>query len=534
MLQITSINKETAIAPELVQNGDFSEISTTNLVTNGNFSVGIEKLTNGDFSDGSTDWIFNTGWSLGTDKAIWDANSATQNENINQSISFGVNKSYKVTFTIGDVVGSPVRVLMRATGATFQDITDSWEDLTAGTYTRYFHSLYANTQFDISGRYADTGDSFSITDISLKELGEGWTTVTDTGSVTFANNQVQIISDGSAATGITQNILSLGKSYKVVIDVASITGKFKILLGTLLTEVNSSGVQTFYGVAAGATFYIYRVSGESVDVVINSVTVQELDPDEDWILSQSTLSIGENKGIFTNTTVGHNFNQQKFTIEDNVSYRASFDLVDYTAGSLTWYTTGGALPISLVYSANETGITFDFIGDVEGGTPGIKLVSANPVESANFAVTNISVKKLAAYLDQSIYVTAADVQTIAQPIVSYLVELTSMSSKNSIYFIPSSITPNNGRYTKMNFTVVSKDGIISFYDSVGGEDTYPMGFYEFKIYEQTSPTNLDPTLATKLLEKGTVFVQNISGNTSEITSEFNEYDPTLTQYVYSQ
>jgi hypothetical protein len=61
-----------------------------------------------------------------------------------------------------------------------------------------------------------------------------------------------------------------------------------------------------------------------------------------------------------------------------------------------------------------------------------------------------------------------------------------------------------------------------------------MGFYEFKIYEQTSTTNLNPTLATKLLEKGTAFVQNIDGNTSEITSSFNEYDPTLTQYVYSQ
>ena len=143
--------------------------------------------------------------------------------------------------------------------------------------------------------------------------------------------------------------------------------------------------------------------------------------------------------------------------------------------------------------------------------------------------------------DQSIYVTAADVQTIAQASVYYLVELTSMGSKNSLYFLPSSVVPNNGRYTKLNFTVVSKDitptpasGIISFYDSVGGFDTYPMGFYEFRIYEQTSSTNLDPLLATGLLEKGFAFVRDFSGNMQELTDGFKEYNPTLTQYVYSK
>ena len=143
--------------------------------------------------------------------------------------------------------------------------------------------------------------------------------------------------------------------------------------------------------------------------------------------------------------------------------------------------------------------------------------------------------------DQSIYVTAADVQTIAQASVYYLIELTSMGSKNSLYFLPSSIIANNGRYTKLNFTVVSKDitptpasGIISFYDSVGGFDTYPMGFYEFRIYEQTSSTNLDPLLATGLLEKGFAFVRDFSGNMQELTDGFKEYNPTLTQYVYSK
>jgi hypothetical protein len=141
---------------------------------------------------------------------------------------------------------------------------------------------------------------------------------------------------------------------------------------------------------------------------------------------------------------------------------------------------------------------------------------------------------------QSIYVTAADVQTIAQASVYYLVELTSMSSENSLYFIPTSIVANNGRYTKMTFTVIDSaesadpaNGKIKFYDATGGFDTYPMGFYEFNIYEQTSSTNLDPALATNLLENGLAYVRDYDGNMQELSDGFNEYQPTTQQYVYA-
>ena len=48
-------------------------------------------------------------------------------------------------------------------------------------------------------------------------------------------------------------------------------------------------------------------------------------------------------------------------------------------------------------------------------------------------------------VNQSIYVTAADVQTIAQASVYYLIQLTSLGSLNSLYFIPQTVVPNNGR-----------------------------------------------------------------------------------------
>jgi|TARA_R100000081_G_C4751677_1_gene134738 hypothetical protein len=141
-----------------------------------------------------------------------------------------------------------------------------------------------------------------------------------------------------------------------------------------------------------------------------------------------------------------------------------------------------------------------------------------------------------------LYVTANQVQSIAQASVKYLIGLTSMSSKNSLYFLPLSVggvnTDNIPRYIRLGFAVMDKDqvvnpaaGVIKFYDSTGGLDTYPMGFYTYRIYEQTSTTNLDPANAT-LIETGMAYVRDYSGNMEEVTPDFNEYNPTVNQYVY--
>ena len=141
---------------------------------------------------------------------------------------------------------------------------------------------------------------------------------------------------------------------------------------------------------------------------------------------------------------------------------------------------------------------------------------------------------------QSIYVTATNLQSIAQASVKYLIKLTSQSSQNSLYFIPTSVnTDNLPRYIRMTFTVIDKDetaapttGRIKFYDDTGKLDTFPMGFYTYEIYEQTSSSNLDPTLATAKLEEGLAYVRDYSGNMEEVPDGYKEYNENLTQYVY--
>ena len=136
--------------------------------------------------------------------------------------------------------------------------------------------------------------------------------------------------------------------------------------------------------------------------------------------------------------------------------------------------------------------------------------------------------------EQSFYLTCADVQTIPQASVYYLIELTSLGSLNSLYFIPSSVVANNGRYTKMNFYVwpgyQTPDptlGQITFNKPGNGVyknwTKYPMGFYTYKVYEQTSSTNLNPTFATSQLEEGMAIVRSYNGLNKEVEPSYVEY-----------
>jgi hypothetical protein len=438
----------------------------------------------------------------------------------------GYGKSYKLTCTCTFTSGTNIRFYSGSLNVGL---------LTEGVNTLYFVADSNQTIAFI--RNANTLVDVTISSISVQELGEGWSFVG-----VDATNTISIESGGARVNSVDTNIslrqtiLDIGKSYKLTCNTAITTGKLGLDSSTAGTTTNLiEGANVVYFKAVSETFSIKRVDAIT-NVLIDNITVQELDPNGYWTIVGSGLTIGEDKGIYTDAGVGSYFKNTSFVVVDGKTYRGSFDIPELTEGGLSWQTALGTVSISPNYGAADTGLTFDFVGD---GSTGIKCIGTTLDNTS--AITNLSVKLLGTYDDQSIYVTAADVQTIAQASVYYLVELTSMASRNSLYFLPSSVVPNNGRYTKLNFTVISKDalpqptvGIISFYDSVGGFDTYPMGFYEFRIYEQTSSTNLDPLLATGLLEKGFAFVRDFSGNMQELTDGFKEYNPTLTQYVYSK
>ena len=426
------------------------------------------------------------------------------------------NISYKLTVDMTRVSG----------GVKFETggVSETFSATTSGTN----NTRYITPTSDVFLTFIRSSSNVDLTfhSISVQELGEGWTLETG-----WSIGENKAIANTNVNLDMNQDCLATNKNYKVSFDVADLQVGGNFLLSdaafTDIHNITTNGSKVVYLKTTTNTKLNIRGKGYSFNVT--NITAQELDPNGYWTIGTG-WSIGANKAIST-VTGSSSYLTQAGIVEAGKTYAVGFEVVEYEDGNVKATVSG-----SEGEARTAKGIYTDTLL-ATGSSLSIKSQSG----SFDGSITAVSGKLLGTYSDQSIYVTAADVQTIAQASVYYLVELTSMGSKNSLYFLPSSVVPNNGRYTKLNFTVISKDalpqptvGIISFYDSVGGFDTYPMGFYEFRIYEQTSSTNLDPLLATGLLEKGFAFVRDFSGNMQELTDGFKEYNPTLTQYVYSK
>ena len=438
-------------------------------------------------------------------------------------ISTGVNISLRQTIL---EVGKHYKLTCNTTITSGALGLDSYTAGTTTNFTEGSNVVYFTAAATLLIIKRITGaDNVLIDNITVQEVGQDWTFGTG-----WSIGEDKAVAVSGTASKLQQTNPSLnGKSCKVTFTLSNYGGAGVLIVdfgSTSSSDIDADGTHIRYGTYDQNYFQLYKSSTFSGDVT--NVIVQELDPNGYWTLGTG-WSIGADKAI--STVTGSNSDITQSILTAGKTYRTVYEIVDYTAGTAQAIVTGsdGSDAVALgTYTEDLTTTGTDFSIRSKLGT-------------FDGAVSSVSVKQLGTYEDQSIYVTAADVQTIPQASVYYLVELTSMGSKNSLYFIPSSVVPNNGRYTKLNFTVISKDalpqptvGIISFYDSVGGLDTYPMGFYEFRIYEQTSSTNLDPLLATGLLEKGFAFVRDFSGNMQELTDGFKEYNPALTQYVYSK
>jgi hypothetical protein len=81
--------------------------------------------------------------------------------------------------------------------------------------------------------------------------------------------------------------------------------------------------------------------------------------------------------------------------------------------------------------------------------------------------------------------------------VVYLFEFTNDSSSEVKCFIASDISPNKLRFNEFNLIENVTEDLLN-----GTFELELSGFYTYNIYEQTSSTNLDPLLATNLIDNG--------------------------------
>ena len=122
----------------------------------------IGSIDNVSVKEVGQDWTFGVAWSVGEDKAIYD-NSA--NSILNQSFTWEVGKTYKITFDIGDFTTSQRFDIY--SGVSYIKSATIESDT---SYTIYFNGDGGNA-FRFRGF---TTESFSVTNISVKEVGQNW------------------------------------------------------------------------------------------------------------------------------------------------------------------------------------------------------------------------------------------------------------------------------------------------------------------------------------------------------------------------
>jgi len=278
---------------------------------------GSNQVINGDFSNGTTGWQLQytgTGdWSI-TDKLNFvNVNGGSAQLNV-----FEVGKIYKIT--VDYVFTSGTRLILPYDGSNFPTggvIT------TTGSVNGYTYYYTPNSTTLLI--YSDGNGNGSVDNVSVKEwtasdmdvtrataatrvdenglvnfaevLGSelvtngdytngltGWGTQIPSGQIVeVTSNQLHIDYDTSqtqGSTGVFQTILTLTKTYKTTIDIASVTGTFKVQVGNVIHTITTPGVKTFYNVASDTAIFIGRKSNaQGFEATINSVSVKEVTRD---------------------------------------------------------------------------------------------------------------------------------------------------------------------------------------------------------------------------------------------------------------
>ena len=241
---------------ELVQNGNFSEL-------------GPEIITNGDNIQES-EWTLGVGWSVSNGKLVADTNS---NSACEQSDSFTTGKTYKIVFTVSNYVSGQVRPQLTGSGsANGQNVSAN------GTYTQYIVAIANHNKF----RFQATSNNFtgSISNVSVKQVDpdDDWVI---NGEWEYVDNGVSITNatGGYNDSALYQLItLDTSKTYKVNINVSSITGLLQVYTGAYGNgfSVTTSGEISF---TLDLTSYGDRINllpGNGSDVVIKSFSLVEV------------------------------------------------------------------------------------------------------------------------------------------------------------------------------------------------------------------------------------------------------------------
>ena len=241
------------------------QILSSNLVSNGDFSQeGAELITNGDFATDS-DWTKDAGWTISNGTASCNGSGVNS---LQQSGITTVGKIYKLTFDVLDSNNFNFLVISANFGDTYVD-ADLNNAVVLGKNTFYIKPTNGTgIRFRVSN-----GTTLSIDNVSVKEVGQDWE---------FNSTAILTANGMNITTGgyIRQDVVTIGKSYKLTYDIFSYTsGDIRLYDGTNQGSLPTSiGSNTFNFIAGGSNLVI-QSNSVNVNLVITNISVIEITDD---------------------------------------------------------------------------------------------------------------------------------------------------------------------------------------------------------------------------------------------------------------
>ncbi len=244
--------------------GTYTEYITK---TDANISAGFRSnafqgsIDNVSVKEVGQDWTFGTGWSVGEDKAIIDN---TVNASLDQNCLTS-GKTYKVSFEISDLqVGGNITIGDIVTPSAYTATSN-------GSHTFYY------TATNSTLRVRAYGNPCSITNISVKEVGQNW----DLGSFTSIGTNVANIINSTGEASLQQNIGISQKTIKLTYTVSNYaSGGIRPQYGAvngLYRNANGTYTEIITGIGASTNIVFFSVTANTTASITNISVIERTD-----------------------------------------------------------------------------------------------------------------------------------------------------------------------------------------------------------------------------------------------------------------
>ena len=261
------------------ENGTYSVIVVSSsgyrlvdFVADANFIGSIDNVS---VVEVGQDWDFGTGWSGGEDKAVVTNAPSLYQRLTQSSLSFNLNSTYKISITCSEY--SSGFVYLRKPRGEEPDTSLRVDGV--GTFVFYVKALTEIDEFALA--IGALGTDLSITNISVKEVGQNWSLGT---GWSIGENKATFDENIGGAENITQSgVLQYGKNYKLTFDTLETNGgnlAYKIGGGyTFISSIQANTTHTIYAVGEGSQFAL-RGSSNFIGSITN-ISIIEITDDTD-------------------------------------------------------------------------------------------------------------------------------------------------------------------------------------------------------------------------------------------------------------